>query len=375
MRCRVGSGGLSFAVSGGGCFSLLLAWLTLSGCGDSQASSPSGGSGGAAIGGSGPIATSGGTTGDGGSNGTGGNPESGGESNSGGSSSGGFDGSGGLGSGGLGSGGDSATGGSSGEESRSDGCGEPRSLEDGRHTLQSGSAERSYLLRVPPDYDPERAYRLVFAYHWSGGTANDVAAGQTIGGPFYGLWDQSEGSTIFVAPEGFNQGWGNAGGQDVAFTDDILAEVESKLCIDKSRIFATGFSFGGAMSYAIACARAKVFRAAAVYSAALLSGCEGGTDPFPYFAIRGVQEPVINPTTTGRALRDHFAEVNGCTAQTPPEPATGSGTHLCTSYEGCQEGFPVRWCAFDDGHVASPRDQGQTSSWVPAEAWQFLEQF
>jgi poly(3-hydroxybutyrate) depolymerase len=258
---------------------------------------------------------------------------------------------------------------------RSAGCGQQRTLLNGTIQVPSADGARSYILRAPDDYHSERAYRLVLAYHWSGGNANDVANGGGIGGPYYGLWDQAQGSTIFVAPEGIDQGWSNPDGRDVDFTDAIVEQVANDLCVDTDRIFATGFSFGGAMSYALACARADVFRAVAVYSAALLSGCDGGTEPIPYFAIRGVQEPVINPMTTGRALRDHMAEINGCTPQTPPEPSVGSGTHICTSYQGCTEGYPVRWCAFDDGHVASPKDQGQSTSWVPAEAWTFLEQF
>jgi poly(3-hydroxybutyrate) depolymerase len=270
-----------------------------------------------------------------------------------------------------------STGGSSGgnDDARSAGCDTERTLEDGRVHLESGADDRSYILSVPENYNENHAYKLVLAFHWLGGNANDVAGGATTEGPYYGLQALADDSTIFIAPEGIDQGWSNPGGRDVDFTDAILNQVKADLCIDTRRVFATGFSFGGAMSYALACARPHDFRAVAVYSAALLSGCDGGTEPVAYFAIRGVQEPVINPTTTGRALRDNFAQVNGCTPQTPPEPPEGSGVHICTSYEGCQEGRPVRWCAFDGGHVASPRDQGAGSSWVPEEAWSFLEQF
>ena len=203
-----------------------------------------------------------------------------------------------------------------------------------------------------------------------------VASGtNAAGSPYYGFWNLANNSTVFVAPEGLNGGWANTGGEDVTFTDAILQQVEGNLCIDINHVFATGFSYGGAMSYALACARENVFRAVAVNSAALLSGCEGGTMPVPYFATRGVQEPVTNPTTTGGALRDHIAMVNGCRPMTPPEPAVGSGTHICTSYAGCIQGFPVEWCAFDAGHTPAPIDKGQTKTWVPQEAWKFLTQF
>ena len=49
--------------------------------------------------------------------------------------------------------------------------------------------------------------------------------------------------TIFVSPgrRERRRAWSKV---DVDLTDDILAQLEGDLCIDKSRIFATGFSFG-----------------------------------------------------------------------------------------------------------------------------------
>ena len=49
----------------------------------------------------------------------------------------------------------------------------------------------------------------------------------------------------------------------------------------------------------------------------------------------------------GRAMSDNFVEVNGCTAQSPPEPGNTGGSHSRTSYEGCSAGHPVRWRAFE----------------------------
>jgi hypothetical protein len=69
------------------------------------------------------------------------------------------------------------------------------------------------------------------------------------------------------------------------------------------------------------------------------------------------------------------ADVNGCTAQNPPEPAKNSGTHTCTSYQGCSEGHPLRWCAHGGDHNPTEKDSGQSKSWVPGEAWTFISQF
>lgn len=269
------------------------------------------------------------------------------------------------------------TGGPGGGETRSAGCDTPRQLMNGRRSIQSGGQNRDYILRVPDDYDNTKPYRLIMAYHWLGGNAQQVAEGGNGGStedPYYGLWDLAQGSTIFVAPEGLDAGWANSGDRDINLTDAILEEVQNDLCIDTSRIFATGFSYGAGMSYALACARAEVFRGVALYAGAQLSGCSGGTTPIAYFHAHGVRDSVLR-IEQGRPLRDRFVEVNGCTPQNPPEPPENSGTHICTSYEGCTDGYPVRWCAHGGDHNPTEKDNGQSKSWVPGEAWDFISQF
>src|SRR5690349_4934834 len=61
------------------------------------------------------------------------------------------------------------------------GCGQAPTLASGTHTIQSGGQSRSYILRVPDGYDSSHGYRLVFGFHWNGGTANDVDSGSTSG--------------------------------------------------------------------------------------------------------------------------------------------------------------------------------------------------
>jgi poly(3-hydroxybutyrate) depolymerase len=263
------------------------------------------------------------------------------------------------------------------------GCGTAPTLASGNHTIQSSGQNRTYILRVPANYDNNHQYRLVVGYHWLGGTANDVDSGGTDGynWSYYGLRrlaDSAGNGTIFVAPQGFNNGWANSGGQDVTFTDDLLRQLEAGLCVDTTQVFAAGFSYGGAMSYSIACSRANVFRAVAVYSGATLSGCSGGTQPIAYMGIHGISDTVLN-ISQGRALRDRFVSNNGCTPQNPPEPGQGSRTHIVTAYSGCRSGYPVVWAAFDGGHTPGPIDgcsgcQGW-QTWTSGEVWRFFTQF
>jgi poly(3-hydroxybutyrate) depolymerase len=258
------------------------------------------------------------------------------------------------------------------------GCGKAPTLRNGNQTIQSGGRSRSFILRLPDVYDNNHAYRLAFGFHWLGGTADQVASGGTDGFAFayYGMLSQSNNSTIFVAPQGINNGWSNSNGEDVTFTDDMIRLIEGDLCVDTTQLFSVGFSFGGAMSYALACARPTVFRAvAAIAAPGAISGCSGGTQPVAYLGIHGVSDTI----TRGRALRDTFVRNNGCTPQNAPEPAPGSLTHIITNYSGCRAGFPVEWVAFDEDHNPAPADgvtgiQG-ARTWVPAEVWRFFTQF
>ncbi|KND42898.1 hydrolase [Streptomyces stelliscabiei] len=260
------------------------------------------------------------------------------------------------------------------------GCGKAPALTSGTHTIQSGGKNRSFILRVPDGYDRNRAYRLVFGFHWLGGTSTDVSTGRTVETgtwAYYGLQRLANNSAVFVAPQGLNNGWGNAGGEDITFVDDMIRRLDASLCIDTTQRFALGFSYGAAMSYSLACSRATVFRAVAVQSGGQLSGCSGGTQPIAYFGVHGLRDNVLG-ISGGRSMRDRFVRNNGCTPQNPPEPAQGSLSHRVTTYSGCSAGHPVAWAAFDAGHIAAPQDgaTGDSGSrtWLPAEVWRFFNQ-
>ena len=260
------------------------------------------------------------------------------------------------------------------------GCGRSPTLSSGTHTIQSGGTNRSFILRIPANYNNANPYRLIFAFHWRGGTMNDVASGGTSGGPwaYYGMMEQSNNSAILVSPQGLGNGWANSGGADVTFVDDMIRRIEADLCVNTARRFALGFSFGGGMSFALACARANVFRAVAVFAGAQISGCSGGTQPIAYFGIHGISDNVLN-ISQGRSLRDRFVSNNGCTPQSPREPTPGSLTHVTTVYSGCRAGYPVQWAAFDGGHMPGPVDgcacESGITTWTKGEVWRFFAQF
>ncbi|GIM78107.1 hypothetical protein Aau02nite_79240 [Amorphoplanes auranticolor] len=260
------------------------------------------------------------------------------------------------------------------------GCGKTPTLRSGTYTIQSGGQSRTYILRIPDNYQPTLKYRLFVGLHWLNGSAQNVAAGGGAAGAgwaFYGQQRASGNGAIFIAPQGLDAGWANTNGRDVTLVDDILRVVENDLCVDTTQRFALGWSYGGSMSYALACARPAVFRAVVAYSGAQLSGCAGGTQPVAYFGIHGTRDSVLS-VSRGRQIRDTFVRVNGCTAQNPPEPPNGSLRHITTAYAGCRAGYPVQWAAFDGDHTPEPADGGANNTattWTTGEVWRFLSQF
>ena len=246
-------------------------------------------------------------------------------------------------------------------------------------TIQSSGQTRGFALRLPDNYNPNTPYWLIFGFHWNSGNSAQVDNGGTSGydWSYYGLQKASKNGAIFVAPDGLNAGWANSGGHDLTFTDDMVKLIEDNYCVDTTHIVSTGFSYGGGMSYEIACARAKVFRAIAIFEGAQLSGCDGGNDPIAFWQMVGTADTTCTEDMA-TPLRDKFVKNNACTGQNPPQPAAGSLTHTCTSYSGCSAGHPLRWCVHGSGHTPAPIDGSSSlygpggSSWVPGDLWPWL---
>lgn len=237
---------------------------------------------------------------------------------------------------------------------------------------------REYFVKLPDNYNNSHPYRLIYTLHALGGTAAQVVAGTGGYLSWYGIPPLANDniSAIYVAPNGLSNGWANTGGEDITFISQLNTALDNDLCVDQNLRFSTGFSFGAALSYQIACTLAKDFRAVAVLSGnPNISGtCVGGNDPIAYYGEHGVSDTTL-PISGGRSMRDRFVKNNGCTPQTPEEPAAGSGKHIKTVYSGCTADHPVTWIAFDGSHNPQPKDSGAKQTFAPTETWLFFSQF
>ncbi|KAF4624730.1 hypothetical protein G7Y89_g13438 [Cudoniella acicularis] len=244
-------------------------------------------------------------------------------------------------------------------------------------TMTVNGKKREYFVKLPDNYDKSHPYRFIYTLHALSGTASQVVAGTNGYLPWYGIPPLVKDAVgaIYVAPNGLDKGWANTGGDDITFIKQINAALDNDLCIDQNLRFSTGFSYGAAMSFSIACSLAKDFRAVAVLSGnPNISGCAGGNDPIAYYGQHGVSDTVL-PIDDARSMRDRFVKNNGCTAQSPQEPAAGSGKHIKTTYSGCSTDHPVVWVAFDGPHTPTPKDSGASQTFTNTETWEFFSQF
>ncbi len=352
------AGGMAPAAGSGGAFGGVGGVPPPADTGGATASGSAGSSGS----GGGSAAGSGGTGGVAGTIGAGSGGEAGASGFGGEGGSGGASGSGGAATAGTGGQGDDAV-------VMSQGCGAGMAPKSDTHTIDVGGAERSYILAVPEDYDANRPYRLILSYHWLGGTARNVADGD-----YYGLLGMSNGSTIFAAPQGLENRWSDpgrtmtSGGSDIAFATALVEQLTSTLCIDESRIFAEGFSMGGSMSYAIACAMPDIVRGVVAHSGGPMSGCVQHDEPVAYFMTHGTEDDVCTYPEYGVPQLNDFAMLNGCMSRELPTPI--GDAHECVDFEGCMPGYPARACIFVGPHTPSP-----PGGWVPEESWAFISQF
>lgn len=229
-----------------------------------------------------------------------------------------------------------------------------------------GNRVRQYKVHVPPSYDPAVPTPLVFCIH---GLGQNAVMFCVAGAGLHQKSDQE--GFILVMPNGYQSSWnggtccGAASSEridDVALFRAIFSEVSQRLNVDRRRVYATGLSNGGYMSYRLGCQAADLFTAVAPGAGAIgINTIGGGTNPASDFTDCAPSQPVAVLSLHGTAdalvpYRLHapsqadMASNNGCGASTVPaaQPASGGDT-TCVSYTGCRPGGEVTGCSVQGG--------------------------
>ena len=272
---------------------------------------------------------------------------------------------------------------------KSAGCGKtPGALpKSGTYKISTVQGRGEFILDMPSGYDKDKPYRLIFGNHCMGGSAPKVAGtdgGQDQTAYFYHIKTQADKDNIqaiYVALQGNGDGTWNSP-SDLKFWDDVLKHVETNLCVDTTRVFVTGFSFGAMFSYALSLEYPEKIRAVATYAPANWNFKQPTNRriPIAYYQTTGTGDNLckwINDEKLkqgGKYCLLQHAEDNGCSTNVEIKLATG-GTHVVTEFKGCKEGYPVKFSSFKGDHQCLASDQGSSENWIQKEAWSFFKQF
>jgi len=160
--------------------------------------------------------------------------------------------------------------------------------------------ERTYLLYIPKNYSATVKMPLVLNYHGYTGSAKQ----QMVYGDFRA--EAEANNFLVVQPQGtlldgkthWNVGgWTlNSSTDDVKFTTALIDELIEKYNLDAKRIYATGMSNGGYMSFKLACELGDKIAAIASVTGSMtpqtFTTCNPQR-PIPILQIHGVSDPTV----------------------------------------------------------------------------------
>jgi polyhydroxybutyrate depolymerase len=234
--------------------------------------------------------------------------------------------------------------------------------------VMAGGMNRSYVLHVPPNYTGQEPVPVVFDFHGLGGTGTSQMSTSN--------WRSVADAQgfIMVYPNGVGNSWNmgrccNPAQQqnvdDVGFTRAIINQLKTDACIDSRRVYATGCSNGGGMSYKLACDAADVIAAIAPVDCDCVTGSTSNpscatcspTRPITEIQFRGTGDTIVpygggeTPVVPGLVFpgaQSNFmtwGQINMCTGS----PQSLPNHAACQTYPMCGAGAETTLCVAQNG--------------------------
>jgi polyhydroxybutyrate depolymerase len=219
-------------------------------------------------------------------------------------------------------------------------------------TGQMGNA-RQYAVHVPTGYSKSTPVPALFCIHGLDQTAVQFCLDTGVAWPTKG--DQQ--GFVVIMPNGYMNSWNggtccgsaaSSGLDDVALMRAIFAEVGTHVNLDLRRVYATGLSNGGYLSYRLACEASDLFVAVAPSAGAVGTAAIGGgtqttsdmatcapTRKVSVLDIHGTSDPLIAYSLQKPSLASLQAS-NGCSTTTMAATVpTSGGDTTCVTFAGC----------------------------------------
>ena len=257
--------------------------------------------------------------------------------------------------------------------------------------------QRDYILYIPELYDGNTAVPLVLNFHGYGSNA----AQQMFYGDFRDIAD-TEGfllvhpeGTTFIGDQFWNVGFPGLSSNidDVGFTEALIDELATLYTIDLDRVYATGMSNGGFMSFLLACQLSEKIAAVASVTGSMtqdtFDDCNA-QHPTPVLQIHGTDDGVVlyNGNNLSIPIADvisYWVDFNNCettpTTTTLPDVDVSDGSTIEHSvYEDGDNGITTEHMkVIGGGHTwpGSVINTAGTNQDIDAsmEIWLFFSRF
>ena len=161
-----------------------------------------------------------------------------------------------------------------------------------RRQMTSAGLKRDYILSVPRGAKQRDRLPLILVFHGYMEDAERIRQHSQL--------DKADAVVAFM--DGVGKAWAPApyaettGEQDLAFVDDVLGQVEGEYSIDRTRIFAAGFSNGGGFAAFVGCQRPQEFSGVATVAGAFYQRVSSGCSSIPmkHVDFHGTADPIIS---------------------------------------------------------------------------------
>lgn len=174
-----------------------------------------------------------------------------------------------------------------------------------QRSVTHDGATQTYTLFVPSTYSPGTESPLVLSLHGQGGTGDlqMVTSGMS-------SVAEEHGFLVAYPTAAVNGDWSISADHSISFVDSLLEDIEADFTVDSSRIYSTGFSQGGIMSYLLAVTRPNTFAAIASVSGTRPILPDGlfpasiprvAPRPFPLMHVHGTADAVV-PLSGGNSV-------------------------------------------------------------------------
>jgi uncharacterized repeat protein (TIGR02059 family) len=245
----------------------------------------------------------------------------------------------------------------------------PGSLKAQEESIKVGSATRQMIVYAPSGIEQNRP--LVISMHGMNQTMYDQK-NQT---QFQSVAQAN--NFVLVFPQSNGSMWELWGDNDINFILAIIDEMYNRYGIDRDRVYLSGFSMGGMMSYYAVTRIADKIAAIAPVSGFLMDGPNTNSSrPMPIIHVHGADDTFV-PHSRVQECMDAWIARNGCPTTpvvTKPYPANIPSSQSSKKYWGPgKEGVEVVFISVAGvGHWYSDNPNGVFTS---QDIWNFCSKF